>query len=424
MSRGDQEAARSSTRPAEDVSEAFSSNAVRLSARHWGVATVTVAATLLLLPWAEQRMEPFQPSVDYRIPYRYSEDYWLYARYAGYASSRYPVAVIGDSVMWGHYVRPRETLTHFVNQEAGTPLCANLGLDGTRQVALTGLIRYYAKDISGQGVILHLNPLWMSSPEADMSSQDRSADAEPGSRSLLSKLLSGEGQDEQESVRLNHAPLVPQLSSRPHGYKPKFAEMANVSLERHIPYFTWLRHMRMVYYENFGIDSWSLSNPYSSPLGAITLEVHPPDDAPQGRPVPWFDGGVEQQDFPWVGLEASYQWRFFKEAVAILQARGNRVFVILGPLNTHLMTERSSRIHDQLKGDMEAWLKARGVPHYAPPPLPSALYADASHPLQDGYAELARQLFQCRAFEDWLREAGLRKSARSASASSPVRRPA
>ena len=414
MGEHDAKAATSFRKPTNDVSEEFSSNAVRLSGRHWAIATGIVVATLLLLPWAEQRMEPFRPSVDYRIPYVYSEDYWLYARYAKYASSRYPVAVIGDSVMWGHYVAPRATLPHFLNQEAGTDLFANLGLDGTRQVALTGLIKYYAGDISKHGVLLHLNPLWMSSPDADMSRQEGPADGERGVLSPLRKLVAREGQDEEQAVRLNHVPLVPQLFSRPYGYQPTFGEMAGVSIERHIPYFTWLRHMRMVYYENLGIESWSLSNPYSNPLGVISLKVRAPDDAPQGRPAPWFEGGVEQQDFPWVALDESYQWRFLKEAVGILRARGNQVFVLLGPINTHLMTEASSQTYSQLKGEMQVWLNAQGIPYYAPPLLASALYADASHPLRDGYAELARQLFQYEPFRDWLDEVGAHEGALAA----------
>ncbi|MFQ5808168.1 MAG: hypothetical protein ACE5JM_01005 [Armatimonadota bacterium] len=390
----------SSATSTTDVSEAFSSNAVRLSARDWRTAIVVVIVTLVLLPSAAQRMEPFEPSADYRIPYPYSEDYWLYARYARHARARYPGVVIGDSVMWGHYVEPRGTLPHFLNQEAGTDLFANLGLDGTRQVALTGLIKHYGRDISDQSVLLHLNPLWLSSPDADLSRPEGAPpDAPPLSR--LKGVLLGQA-PEDEGISLNHARLVPQLFSRPYGYRPKFADVAGISLERRIPYFSWLRHMRIAYYENFGIQSWSLENPARNPLEPITLELRPPDDAPQGAPVPWFDGGIEQQDFSWVPLDKSYQWRFFRDSVDILQRRGNSVFVLLGPINTHLMTEESALAYDELKGEMEAWLEARGIPYYAPPALPSALYADASHPLQEGYAQLARQLLQHQSFRDWL----------------------
>jgi hypothetical protein len=383
-----------------DVSEAFSSNAVRLSARDWRAAIVIVMATLVLLPLAEQRLEHFEPSADYRIPYPYSEDYWLYARYAGHARARYAAVAIGDSVMWGHYVAPGGTLTHFLNQEAGADVFANLGLDGTRQVALTGLIKHYGRDISEHNVLLHLNPLWLSSPDADLSRPEGAPpDAPPLSR--LKGVLLGQA-PEDEGISLNHARLVPQLFSRPYGYRPKFADVAGISLERRVYYVSWLRHMRIAYYENFGIQSWSLENPSRNPLGPISLKLRPPEEAPQGAAVPWSEGGIEEQDFSWVALDTSYQWRFFRDSVDILQRRGNAVFVLLGPINTHLMTEESARAYEELKEEMEAWLEARGVPYCAPSTLPSALYADASHPLREGYARLARQLLQHQSFRDWL----------------------
>ena len=51
-----------------------------------------------------------------------------------------------------------------------------------------------------------------------------------------------------------------------------------------------------------------------------------------------------------------------------------------------------------MRGEVEAWLKAQGIPYYIPPALPSDHYADASHPLGDGYAMLAKQLFEDKSF--------------------------
>ena len=404
MGERDPQTASSPSTPLDDVSEEFSSNAVRLSGREWLVSAAIVLAVLMLAPWIVQRMEPFEPSLDYRHPYAHSEDYWLYARYSRYASSRYPVAVIGDSVIWGHYVEPRGTLSHLLNQEAGESLFANLALDGIRQMALAGLVQYHCRDIADQGVILHLNPLWMSSPATDLHERDRPADSPRGVLPRLTKLLSGEEQDEQDSVSINHPRLVPQLFSRPYGYAPGLDEAAGVFIGRHVPYAAWVRHMRMVYYDNFGLQSWSLSNPYENPLRAITLELPAPESRPQGNPVPWFEGGIEEQDFPWVAMDRSYQWERFRLALDILQARGNRVFVLIGPMNVHLMTPQSSRKYRRLKGQMQAWLKAQAIPYYAPGPLASDLYADSSHPLKDGYAELARQLFEHEPFRHWLAE--------------------
>jgi hypothetical protein len=101
---------------------------------------------------------------------------------------------------------------------------------------------------------------------------------------------------------------------------------------------------------------------------------------------------VERQDLPWVPLERSYQWARFRDTLAVLQARHNAVFVLLGPMNTHLMTPASARRYAAVKAGMEAWLAAHSIPRYAPPALPSALYADASHPLAEGYQALAGSL--------------------------------
>ena len=49
-----------------------------------------------------------------------------------------------------------------------------------------------------------------------------------------------------------------------------------------------------------------------------------------------------------------------------------------------------------------ALLAQNQIAHVAPDPLPSALYADASHPLTKGYHELARRLLQNVAFQKWL----------------------
>ena len=401
---------------AGDISEAFSSNAVRLSAAEWVVAVGLVVATALLLPWLVQRREAFQPSADYRHPYAYSEDYWLYARYSRYASSRYPVAVIGDSVVWGHYVEPAGTLPHFLNQEAGRPLFANLGLDGTRPMALAGLVRYYCTDLAGQGVILHLNPLWMSSDDADLHQRESPAEGRPLTAARVRELLRGRPESDQEGLRINHPGLVPQLFSRPYGYHPSLGEIIGIEFERQVPYAAWLRHIRMAYFENLGLPAWTMGNPYRNPLSAVTFRLPKPDDRPEGEPVPWFRSGVERQDFPWVPLDRSYQWARFRETLEVLRARHNTVFVVLGPMNIHLMTDGSSRRYAQTKAGMEAWLKAQGVPYCAPPPLPSGLYADASHPLKAGYAMLANQLFRDTGFREWVGGVGARHGDRRARA--------
>ena len=77
------------------------------------------------------------------------------------------ILVVGDSVIWGHYVPPNETLAHYLNEFSGTlppGRFANLGLDGTHPAALAGLLRHHGAGLSGRTVVLQFNPLWLELP--------------------------------------------------------------------------------------------------------------------------------------------------------------------------------------------------------------------------------------------------------------------
>jgi hypothetical protein len=87
----------------------------------------------------------------------------------------------------------------------------------------------------------------------------------------------------------------------------------------------------------------------------------------------------------------------------VLRARGNKVFVLLGPFNEHMLNDESLKVYAERKRAVAAWLEAHQVPHLVPPPLPTELCADASHPLAEGYRLLARQLW---ANADFARFAG------------------
>ena len=76
--------------------------------------------------------------------------------------------VFGDSFVWGQYVEEDQTLTHFLNQEAGRERFVNAGLDGLHPLAMGGLLRHHYAGMRIADVVLHLNLLWMSSPQADL----------------------------------------------------------------------------------------------------------------------------------------------------------------------------------------------------------------------------------------------------------------
>jgi hypothetical protein len=93
-----------------------------------------------------------------------------------------------------------------------------------------------------------------------------------------------------------------------------------------------------------------------------------------------------------VDPEKSLQLQFFRKTVEVLQRRGNHVFVLVGPFNEHMLQEKSKAGYFKLKNAVKAWLHEKQIPYLAPEPLPSELYADASHPLAEGYELLAQQV--------------------------------
>ena len=70
------------------------------------------------------------------------------------------------------------------------------------------------------------------------------------------------------------------------------------------------------------------------------------------------------------------------------------MFVLVGPLNEHMMESTSRAAYRGILSRVESWLGDHGVPHYVPPALPEDLYADMSHLLPGGYALLAQDLWE------------------------------
>ena len=131
---------------------------VRLSAVQWLIVAVVFAGRDWIGADVWNYFEGFTPGSDYRLPYELSSDYWLWRRHCGQACDQGKVLVVGDSVIWGHYVPPNESLAHYLNEFSGGDRFANLGLDGTHPAALAGLLKYYGAGLSGRTVVLHFNP--------------------------------------------------------------------------------------------------------------------------------------------------------------------------------------------------------------------------------------------------------------------------
>lgn len=360
-------------------------NEMRLGPIHWAIVFVIVALAMVLTPRLWIRIERYDTGRDYRIPYALGKDYWLYERRMGQLSDPQQVIVLGDSVIWGEYVLPTGTLSHFLNSEAGgQERFVNCGGEGLHPLALEGLVKYYGGALRGRKILLHCNLLWLSSPKADL--QDVTED------------------------NLNHSRLLPQVFPRIPSYKADAAERIGAIMERDIGFLSWAEHLQIAYFGGMNVMDWTLANDggdpprhpnvYRNPLAQITLNVPsaPENDSKRGprsrRHRPWTATSDGPMQFEWVDLNRSLQWAAFQRLLQILRDRGNEVLVMVGPFNEHMMTEKNRVVYLKLRDGVAKWLTGQHISSVVPDTLPSALYADASHPLTDGYKLLAERLLK------------------------------
>jgi hypothetical protein len=365
------------TGTSEEPKVQLGSNSIRLSSREWVVATVIVLMLMLFTPAVWKHLQPLDPSTDFRVPYDLSDDYWTYQQLVERTIKDERILVVGDSVVWGEYVDPHHTLSQYMNELHGEDRFANGGLNGTHPLALQGLLQHYAKEMEGTRVLLHCNLLWMSSAERDL-------------------------QTEKE-VAFNHPRLVPQFVPRIPCYKASVEERMGIVIDRHIPLRTWVNHLRVADFDSLDVHSWTLENPYKNPIERISLDPTRPKNEPHSQPIAWTLRGIQAQDIPWIDVDTSLQWQAFRATAEMLRDRGNRVFVIVGPINQHMLSDESRERYVAMTQQVESWLDANKIANYAATPLPSEEYADASHPLSAGYARLAEQVYDHAGFQQWLR---------------------
>lgn len=369
----------------------FGVNEMRLSVKQWLAAGAIVLTCLMGIPRIWKHVERLDAGNDYRIPYPLSSDYWLYQRRLEQITNPASVIVLGDSVIWGEYVKRDGTLTHFLNREAGQPdSFVNCGVNGVFPLAMEGLIANYGGAIRNRRVIVHCNVLWMSSPKADLSTTNEET--------------------------FNHSQLVPQFSPRIPCYRADAATRLSAVAWRNIGFLAWVNHIDSTWFDQKSIPNWALEedahgqrpNAWRNPLAQISLSVpgEPEDDAQRGpaspRHKPWNAGGAAPSHFDWVSLGESLQWGAFRRTIALLRERGNDVLVVLGPFNEHMVAEDQRVDYRKVRDGIAKWLESSRIAHIVPDLLPSDLYADASHPLTDGYAMLATSIWRNPAFQKWL----------------------
>jgi hypothetical protein len=339
---------------------------IRLTGREWLAVAAIMLVVIVSAPLVWKQIEPFKPGLDYRIPYKLSSDYWLYDRLCEQAVAQDKIGIIGDSVIWGHYVAPDQTLSHCLNAALGRDRFVNLGLDGAHPAALCGLLAYYARAITGRTVVLHFNPLWISSEKHDLSTT--------------------------KEFSFNHPKLVPQFTPRIPCYRASTSRRIEAVAERYVPFLSWTSHLRIACFDDLDPSAWTVEHPYENPLKSIA-DWDPGDNLKSQISNPKSDIRPSQStNVQWVSLDDSLQWRFFRQSVEVLQARKNTVFVLVGPLNEHALNAEDVAAYERIKQTIDTWLTDRSIAHWIAPALPTSLYADLSHPTAEGYALLAKQL--------------------------------
>ncbi len=379
--------------PRPPVSQVLFVNELRLNARQWIVVSCLVVSAFVLAPRIWTRLERFETGPDYRIPYPLSKDYWLYERRLEGVADPSKVVLLGDSVVWGEYVLPDGSLSHFLNREAGErERFINGGVNGLFPLAMEGLIRSYGGALRKRKVMVQCNVLWMSSPKADL--------------------------QVRKEEKFNHSRLTPQFLPVIPCYAADAQERLGVLIERNCAFFSWVSHLQSAYLDDRSILSWTLlesdenppryPNSYKNPLSQITWKV-PVESTPDSQRGPssprhkaWDAAGRNLVRFDWVDLETSLQWSAFQRLVSLLELRDNDVLVVFGPFNEHMMDSESRARFERVRADIVSALQRRQIPVVAAPVLPSELYADASHPLTAGYERLAKTVYEDPVFVEWL----------------------
>jgi hypothetical protein len=222
----------------------------------------------------------------------------------------------------------------------------------------------------------------------------------------------------EKEEQFNHSRLVPQFFPRIPCYRAAANERLSATVENHVEFISWVDHLQSAYFGQRSILSWTLEddgsspphypNSYKNPLAQINLSVpSPPASDPQRGPnsprhKAWNEAGQGPTRFDWVPASASLQWRGFQSVISTLRNRGNDVLVLFGPFNEHMIAEDNRPGYADLRNSILTWLKANHVSVAAPQSLPTELYADASHPLTQGYELLAKRLYADPVFQSWL----------------------
>jgi hypothetical protein len=346
--------------------------ALNLSLRDWLVVVLIVTVMIAVMP-----MIPFRPPTpvvdrDYRMPYALSSRYDIYRRFTALSAAQFPTILVGDSVVWGQFADRDQTLSHYLNELTHQPRYINAGLDAMHPIALHELLEYHAQAIQKKDIVLEMNPLWLM-------------------------VARGSAAKEEIDPLANRPGLVPRLAVGPNG---TYQEKIEAAVARALAGSPVDRCASRIADARLDFLAWSLDHPYESPHQAISAGLPPSEDSYTVRKIPWNGTEGAKLDYDWPVLEMNAQWQAFERILDLLQSRQNRVFVLVGPMNEHMMTDRMRAGYQELKQRIQEKITSRGLTCCVPTSLRSEHYSDICHPLAAGYEELARELLKSQS--SWL----------------------
>ena len=343
-----------------------SANALLFTRREL-VFTVAAVCILILIVLPVILHNTFKVSLkeDFRLPYANRDNYYLYARCAGFETGRSKYIFLGDSAIWGMYASNQGTLPEQVNKLLGKKYCGNLAIDGLHPVAMKTLMESFGQSIRGKKVLLYFNPLWVNSTKYDLSGT--------------------------EPYTVNHPELVPQFGGIK-SYDAKFDKKVSILLDRYVPFYSIKRHWQNCFYSNSDFKSLLIKNDFCSIADPVKTIICPEEKDHKGSTENYLSKGIPLQHWEWVDLKDSRQFAALIAAAKLLQERGNQVQVMIGTINPGLLDESTQKGLSALRKEAANLLKENSIPSIMLPEIDAKLYADASHPLESGYAEQAKFL--------------------------------
>ncbi len=353
----------------------YSSNSLRYSLKEFIITVLAVLLIMLfVIPLCYRSIEEYEFNDNFRLAEKYRDDYWSYSAWAREAAQKYDYLFFGDSVVWGMYVDNDNTLSAQLNELLGENKAANMAIDGLHQVALKQLINSYAGSVQDRKVFVYFNPLWLNTPLYDLTETEL---------------------DPDKPFKPNHPRLLPQMDWSVRAYDENFSSRVSIALEHHIPLYSLLHHLRLNFYDNQGLPDYIVANPEENPFTRIDTELDVAEKRKRNARRSWRDQRLPIQDWPWVAPQNSRQWAAFKELLNLLKERNNQVSVLLGPINQDMMTEASQERYNNLLKQLENELLSGNIVDevLVLTPPDSALFADASHPLKDGYKQMAEEIY-------------------------------